>query len=129
MTELIKNLQKLQTLEFDKTADASLKKQIAELRSKISVPMLLHYDRLVARGKKGLAGVRNQVCTGCHMQVSRATVMTLMRGDEVQICECCGRYLFLLEEPPVVAPVVKKAGKSAKNRKAKKESDVLLVAA
>jgi len=29
--------------------------------------------RLMARGKKGLAAVRNQVCTGCHMRVPVGT--------------------------------------------------------
>jgi predicted nucleic acid-binding Zn-ribbon protein len=97
MKELIENLVKLQTLEFPKTTDPAAQKQAAELRILIPAPILAHYDRLVQRGKKGVAGVRNQVCTGCHVQVPRATVVTLMHGDDIQICESCGRYLYLTE--------------------------------
>jgi len=121
MNELIENLLKLQSLASDKTAAAGMGKQIEAVRLALPAPVLLHYDRLVARGKKGLAGVRNQVCTGCHMQVSRSTVMTLMRGDDIQICDSCGRYLYLLPELPAVA-VVKKTPAAAKKRKAQKES-------
>lgn len=127
MNELIENLLKLQSLTSDKTAAAGMEKQIEALRSKVPAPVLLHYDRLVARGKKGMAGVRNQVCTGCHMQVSRNTVMTLMRGDDIQICEACGRYLYLLPELPAV--VVEKRTPTpapAKKRKGQKESAVLV---
>ena len=80
MKELIENLLKLQTLEFNETADARTAGRIAELR-----------------GKKGVAAVRNQICTGCHMQVPLAVVMTLMHGDDIRICENCGRYLHLPE--------------------------------
>jgi predicted nucleic acid-binding Zn-ribbon protein len=59
------------------------------------VPILAHYDRLVARGKKGVAVVRNQVCGGCHMKLPIGTVNTLMQGHDVQLCDTCGRYLYL----------------------------------
>ena len=97
MKELIENLLKLQTLEFNETADAKTAGRIAELRVKIPAPILVHYDRLAARGKKGVAAVRNQICAGCHVQVPRAVVLTLMHGDDIRICENCGRYLHLPE--------------------------------
>ncbi len=97
MKDLIANLLKLQMLEFKETAPADREKQIADLRAKIPTQILAHYDRLVVRGKKGVAAVRNQVCTGCHVQVPRAVVLTLMHGDDIQICESCGRYLYLVE--------------------------------
>ncbi len=89
MKDLIANLLKLQMLEFKETAPADREKQIADLRAKIPAQILAHYDRLVVRGKKGVAAVRNQVCTGCHVQVPRAVVLTLMHGDDIQICESC----------------------------------------
>jgi predicted nucleic acid-binding Zn-ribbon protein len=99
MNELINGLLKLQSLEFDQQVGPDMKKQIAELRAKIPAPVLGHYDRLVARGKKGIASVRNEVCTACHMHVPRGVVLTLMRGEDVQLCENCGRYLHLAETP------------------------------
>lgn len=96
MKELINNLLKLQALEFDETV-AETDGRIAALRAKIPAPILVHFDRLGERGKKGVAAVRNQVCSGCHVQVPRATVLTLMHGDDIRICENCGRYLYLPE--------------------------------
>jgi predicted nucleic acid-binding Zn-ribbon protein len=108
---LLQNLLKLQVLEFDETAlDEAAKKQglkrIAELRLQIPLPILNHYDRLVVRGKKGLAAVQNQTCTGCHVQVTRALVMNLKHGEDIQVCENCGRYLYLApENEPAAAGV------------------------
>ena len=111
MKELINHLLKLQSLEFDEQVDPDMEKQIAELRAKIPAPILGHYDRLVSRGKKGVALIRNQVCTGCHMQVPRGVVLTLMHGEDVQLCENCGRYLYLSEQPefPALAAPEKKS--------------------
>ena len=115
MKAIIENLLKLQTFQFGGPTDAAKKKQMEELRAKIPEPILAHYDRLAVRGKKGVAGVRNQVCTGCHVQVPRATVVTLMHDADIQVCESSGRYLYLLPEtaePPTKAKRVKKAAKT-----------------
>jgi hypothetical protein len=108
MNELMQNLLKLQALDFKESAEPDMEKRVAELRGKIPAPILGHYDRLMVRGKKGTAAIRNQVCTGCHVQVPRGTVLTLMHGDDIQICENCGRYLYLAEPaesaPPAAAP-------------------------
>ena len=68
------------------------------MRGKIPPQILAHYDRLVARGKKGVALVRNQVCTGCHMRVPIGVIMTLKHDEDIQLCESCGRYLYLPPE-------------------------------
>ena len=99
MNELINNLLKLQSLEFEEKAGPEIEKQIATLRAKIPAPILGHYDRLVARGKKGTAAVRHEVCTACHMRVPRGVVLTLLHGEDIQLCENCGRYLYLAEKP------------------------------
>jgi len=95
MKGILQNLLRLQGLEFGEHApDAS---QAAELRAAIPQPMLSHYDRLRARGKKGIAVVRHQVCASCRMQVPIAVVATLLRGTVIQACGNCGRYLCLPE--------------------------------
>ena len=98
MKDLLQNLLKLQTLEFDTTVEPEMEKQIDELRAKVPPPILAHYDRLLAQGKKGLATVHNQVCTGCHIRVPRAFVLILMHGTDLLVCENCGRYLYLPEQ-------------------------------
>jgi predicted nucleic acid-binding Zn-ribbon protein len=111
MNELLLNLLKLQTIEFNEVKKKGIEKQIAELRAKVPPPILGHYDRLLAQGKKGLAAVRNQVCTGCHIQVPRALVLTLMHEEDIQVCENCGRYLYLPEENEPGIPSARMTGK------------------
>lgn len=113
VNQLLQTLQKLQTLERDETWDDNMEKQIAELRAQIPPPILGHYDRLSASGKKGVAAVRNQVCTGCHVQVPRATVIHLMHGEDLQICDNCGCYLYLPETKEPEAPKKTKSRKRA----------------
>src|ERR1035441_5776771 len=126
MNEPLQNLVKLQSLEFAGVKDKNVEASLAELRGKIPPQILGHYDRLVAHGKKGLAAVRGQVCSGCHMQVPLGVVMTLKRGQDIQICESCGRYLYL---PPTVKPEVAEPTTSPKPaRKTRKQNLSLQVA-
>lgn len=115
--QLLNNLLKLQSIEFgeddlDDTHRETKDKKIAELRRQIPVPILNHYDRLGARGKKGAAPVRNQTCTGCHVSVTRAIVLDLMRGEDIQVCENCGRYLYLPEPAAPESPAPRKTKRS-----------------
>ncbi len=95
MNELMTNLLKLQALDFAETSSKTNEAQKVELRARIPQPILGHYERLVVRGKKGVAVVRNQVCSGCHMRLPIGTINTLMQGNDVQLCDTCGRYLYL----------------------------------
>lgn len=97
MNELLKNLERLQALELEETKDAKKRALIEELRGMIPPPVLGHYDRLMARGKKGIVAVRNRVCSACHMGVPVGTVATIMHGTDIQLCGSCGRYLYLPE--------------------------------
>jgi hypothetical protein len=119
MNELLQNLLKLQALEFGETTEKNAKAQISELRGKIPAQILAHYDRLVVRGKKGVAIVRDQVCTGCHMRLPIGVINTLMHGRDVQLCDSCGRYLVLAATPaaaPEPAEPVKPVKKARKKK-------------
>ena len=98
MKDLLQNLIQLQTLDFGDVKTGAVEAARAALRSRVPAPILGHYDRLVARGKKGVAAVRGQVCSACHMQVPLAVVMRLQHGLDLQLCENCGRYLCLPAE-------------------------------
>jgi len=95
MNDLLPNLLKLQALEFGESKEKELDSRMAELRAQIPAQILGHHDRLVARGKKGVAVVRNQVCSGCHMKLPIETINTLMQGTDIRLCDSCGRYLYL----------------------------------
>src|SRR3974377_660467 len=120
MKDLLQNLLKLQSLEFGETTDKNAETLIAGLRAGIPQPILGHYDRLRARGKKGLAAVRNQVCTGCHMRVPIGAITTIMHGNDIQLCGSCDRYLYL-PDPAEAKPSPKftQAKTPAKSRKRK----------
>jgi hypothetical protein len=106
MNTILQNLLKLQALDFGEAKTKNAEAQSTELRGKIPQPIIGHYERLRVRGKKGVAVVRNQVCTGCHMHVPIGQINMLMRGEDVQLCESCGRYLYLPD--PAEAEVVNK---------------------
>lgn len=122
MIVALQNLLKLQTLEFGDAVGKAAEKEIADLRNVIPAPILGHYDRLRVRGKKGLAAIRNQVCAGCHMSVPIGKITVIMRGEDIQLCENCGRYLYMPE--PVEAgkteqaPAAPAAGKPRKRKAA-----------
>jgi predicted nucleic acid-binding Zn-ribbon protein len=104
MNELLQNLIKLQAIEFEETTKKHAGATIAELRGKIPPQILGHYDRLVARGKKGVTAIRGENCSSCHIRVPIGAIMTLKRGEDIQLCENCGRYLYLLDTAEVATP-------------------------
>jgi uncharacterized protein len=124
MNSILQDLIKLQALEFSESLDKKAEAQATAFRGKIPQPILGHYDRLRARGKKGVAVVRNQVCSGCHMHVPIGQITIIMRGEDVQLCESCGRYLYLpdpaeaefLAHVEAAKPVAKPAAKPRKRR-------------
>jgi predicted nucleic acid-binding Zn-ribbon protein len=113
MKVILENLYRLQTLDLaGKPLDHA---QAAGLRATIPERMLTTYDRARARGKKGIAMVRNHVCTNCRMQVPIAVTASLM-GGFVQLCGNCGLYLCLPEPqeptPAKVPPPLAKSGRA-----------------
>lgn len=110
-------LVQLQKLEFGADCESpSAKDTIEKLRSQVPYQILGHYDRLRARGKKGIALVRNLVCCECHMAVPLGTVQTVMKGLDIQLCGQCGRYLYVLPEAAPVEETVKPAPKPKRVR-------------
>ncbi len=124
MNIILQNLIKLQALDFGEAKPKNAEAQAAELRGNIPQPIIGHYERLRVRGKKGVAVVRNQVCTGCHMHVPIGQITVLMRDEDVQLCESCGRYLYLpdpaeaefLNKVEATKPVTKAPAKPRKRR-------------
>jgi len=96
----MKHLFELQELEFGDGFNPKTDERIAALRELIPAPILAHYDRLGDQGRKGVAVLRHQTCSGCHMQVPLAVVVELKRGEDIRLCDNCRRYLYLREETP-----------------------------
>jgi hypothetical protein len=126
VNELLQNLIKLQSLEFGGSDDKKTEAAMTELRTKIPSQILAHYDRIVVKGKKGITLVRDQVCTGCHMRVPIGAILSLRHGEDIQLCESCGRYLYLAPETEAV-PAAPIAGPKPVKKTRKSKKSVLVV--
>ena len=65
------------------------------LEKKIPAPLLAHFFRQLACDRRGVALVRNGVCSECHIRLPSVSFDNLKRSDDVQLCESCGCYLAL----------------------------------
>jgi predicted nucleic acid-binding Zn-ribbon protein len=106
---ILQNLYKLQAL--DMAGLTSRGAEAAGLRAAIPEAMLVIYDRARARGRKGIAPLRNHVCTNCRIQVPVAVTASLVRGM-IQLCPNCGLYLYLPEpDKQPVTPLGEASGR------------------
>ncbi len=118
MRAIIENLCHLQELEISFNPSApEVSEKTGGLRLVIPESILAHYDRLRARGKKGVALVRDQVCTECHMRVATGILGRLRNGTDIQICGSCGRYLQLAPETEASPAALESAAKMAKKKR------------
>lgn len=92
----------LQKLALDpKPLTPDHKAEVLKLRERVPAPILGHFDRLIARGKKGVAIARNDACGECHLRLPSGTLAALAYTDEVHLCDNCGRYLYLPANEPL----------------------------
>ena len=87
--------------EKSKTLESRLQeltKERTELATKIDEDLLDRFDRLFeSKGDAAVVALEHNVCTGCHMKVTTATVMHAKAGKEIVSCEQCGRILYVPE--------------------------------
>ena len=103
MRKIMDSLLALQKLQFDVRArPTAAQAELEKLRAEVPPPILAHYERLVARGKKGVALARNGACSECHLRITGGKLVNLSATpNEVHLCDNCGRYLYLPEAAPV----------------------------
>ncbi len=103
--EIVELLYSLQQIELGENPNSEeSKKAIAEIRQKLPPNFLGHYDRLMKRGKKGVALVHGKNCPECHMTLPSGTYAQLLRGDDIVLCDTCARYLLFKAEDGKAAP-------------------------
>lgn len=111
MKSLMESMLQIQELQLIQEEDPANHPELIALRKTVPSQILGHFDRMLARGKKGVAVIRNKTCTGCRMNIPIGTIATLMRNQDIQLCGSCGRYLYLPPTPepePAPAPAPKK---------------------
>jgi len=119
MKTIIEQLFSLQQIEMGPSPDSpENEKTIQRLRKSIPDPILAHYDRLLARGKAGVALVRHGVCTTCHMKLATGLCAELFHAEDIRICDICGRYLLLAPEERAAQLAPKTEDKPAEPAKA-----------
>lgn len=98
MRQIMDRLLVLQTLQLQaRKLSSEDEGRVQELRAQVPAPVLGHFDRLLVRGKRGVAIARNGVCNECHLRITSGTLATLAYTNDVHLCDNCGRYLYLPE--------------------------------
>jgi hypothetical protein len=118
MKNIMESLFTLQTLQLQSGPGQRNRDGAMEaIRKTIPSVVLTHYDRLLAHGKKGVAIVRNGVCTECHLRVAIGALASLANASDIQVCGNCGRYLFLPANAPVVPVALRPVVRTARHKK------------
>jgi len=105
MDNLIETLHLLQQQQRRPVAARVGALNVAELRARVPAPVLAHFDRLTAHGRKAVADVHHGVCGACHLRLPQATACNLAQRHELRFCEHCGAYLRFVEDPTPASPV------------------------
>lgn len=84
--------QKITTLGEQITA---IEAERAKLAAEVEEELLDTYDRLLkTKNGEAVAGLRHDVCSGCHMKVTPTTSSKARAGKEVVQCENCARIVY-----------------------------------
>ncbi|HHV62016.1 MAG TPA: hypothetical protein GXX51_05180 [Firmicutes bacterium] len=74
---------------------AALAVQREAVASEVTGGLLAIYEQLLrSKGGLAVAGVRGDICGGCHVALPTFVIMQLKAGGRVVRCENCGRILF-----------------------------------
>lgn len=95
-TSVEEEIEDLGTLKTKLESDAGMEQVERERHAAEVDPDLLYgYDRLF-KAKAGMAvvGLVDEVCQGCHMKVTKSTVVDVKAEKRVAYCENCGRILY-----------------------------------
>jgi len=68
------------------------------VKPRVPAPLLSRYDRLAsARDGVAVAEVKKGACGACFKGLTPHALQEARKGDQVQICESCGRIMILAE--------------------------------
>jgi hypothetical protein len=94
--------------------------ELEQRRAEVPVPVLAHFERMTARGKKGVSLVRDGVCTECHLRLTTGKLANLAADTDICLCDNCGRYLYLSAAEKVAAVAIPAAKPRPAKRTVKK---------
>lgn len=80
---------------------AELEANRAQLAAAVDGPTLARYERMMKSKDNVVVGIDRGVCGGCHMRVSRQTVVDCRAEQAIITCLNCGRILYYSPEMDV----------------------------
>lgn len=98
MNDLIETLHLLQQQQRRPAAARLGAPKLADLRARVPAPVLAHFDRLTAHGRKAVADVHHGVCGSCHLRLPQVTTFDVIHRHELRFCENCGAYLRFADD-------------------------------
>jgi len=76
----------------------SLSQDRDAVKPRVPAPLLSRYDRLAsARDGVAVAEVKKGACGACFKGLTPHALQEARKGDQIQICESCGRIMILAE--------------------------------
>jgi hypothetical protein len=70
------------------------------IKPRVPSTLLSRYDRLMgARDGVAVAEIRKGACGACFKGLTPHALQEARRGDQIKVCEACGRILVLIEAP------------------------------
>ncbi|HSJ07348.1 MAG TPA: C4-type zinc ribbon domain-containing protein [Longimicrobiales bacterium] len=77
-------------------AIASLDERIDEMKRELPAPVRTRLERFSAGAGRAVVPVINGICYGCFSALPTASMSALGRNDELNYCEQCGRFLYVV---------------------------------
>lgn len=74
-----------------------LKSQETDVSDGIEQEILIKFQRIIKRNRKGIVAVKGNVCDGCHMILPAQFANEVHRGEKILFCPYCSRILFYEE--------------------------------
>jgi len=115
---ILESLLALQKLELvPGKASPERDQQVAALRGRIPGRLLVHYDSLVANGRKGVALVEDGTCSECRQPVVASALNGLTHDHPIQICIHCRCFLCWPVDKAGGKPEAASRGSPARRRR------------
>lgn len=74
-----------------------LKNEEKNVSEGIEQEILIKFQRIIKRNRKGIVAVKGNVCDGCHMILPAQFANEVHKGEKILFCPYCSRILFYEE--------------------------------
>lgn len=79
-----------------KQAADDLREKIDELEEDLDPPIQRRYRRILKSMDRAVVPVINEVCYGCFVSIPTARARDKDPNEELQSCENCGRFIYII---------------------------------